>query len=117
MAKLKAILPVLREKKRYLAFEVLSKSKIKNYSGVSKAIWQGMLSFNGTMGAAHAGMFLLPEKYNDKLQRGIIRVNHKQVDAVKAGLTTIQEIDNTPAIVKSIGVSGSIKKATTYIAG
>lgn len=117
MAKLKPILPSLREKKRYLAFEVLSKNKIKAYSGVSKAIWQGMLSFNGTRGAAQAGMLLMPEKYNDKTQRGIIRVNHKAVDALKGSLVLVQDIDTTPSIVRSLGVSGSLKKATTYIAG
>ena len=117
MAKLKAILPVLREKKRYLAFEVLSKTKIKNYSGVSKAIWQGMLSFNGTHGAAQAGMWLLGEKFNPQSQRGIIRVSNKGVDCLKAGLATVQEIDNVSALVRSISVSGSLKKASTRIAG
>jgi len=117
MAKLKPILPSLREKKRYLAFEVLSKNKIKSYSSVSKAVWQGMLSFNGTRGAAQAGMLLMPEKYNDKMQRGMIRVNHKAVDALKGSLVLVQDIDNTPSIVRSLGVSGSLKKATTYIAG
>jgi ribonuclease P/MRP protein subunit POP5 len=117
MAKLKPILPALREKKRYLAFEIVSKSKIKSFSSVSQAIWQGMLSFNGTRGAAQAGLWLLPEKYNADMQRGIARVNHKAVDALKAGMVTVQEIDATPAIVRSIGVSGSLKKATTYLAG
>jgi len=117
MAKLKAILPSLREKKRYLAFQIVSKGKIKQFSSVSKAVWQGMLSFNGTRGAAQAGIWLLPEKYNERLQRGIVRVNHKSVDALKAGLALVQEVDNMPAIVRSIGVSGSLKKATTYIAG
>ncbi|MEM4242718.1 MAG: Rpp14/Pop5 family protein [Candidatus Woesearchaeota archaeon] len=117
MAKIKAILPSLREKKRYLAFEVLSKSRIKGFSGVSKAVWQGMLSFNGTRGVAQAGIWLLPEKYNAETQKGIIRVNNKHVDSLKAGLATIQEIEGVPAIVRSIGVSGSLKKATTYTAG
>lgn len=117
MAKLKPILPSLREKKRYLAFEVLSKSRIKSYSSVSKAIWQGMLSFNGTRGAAQAGMMLLPEKYDDKTQRGIIRVNHKAVDALKGSLVLVQDIDNTPSIVRSLGVSGSLRKTTTHTAG
>ncbi|MEM4247016.1 MAG: Rpp14/Pop5 family protein [Candidatus Woesearchaeota archaeon] len=117
MAKIKAILPSLREKKRYLAFEIISKNKIKAFSGVSKAIWQGMLSFTGTKGVAQAGILLLPEKYNAVLQKGIVRVSHKHVDDLKAGLATITEIDSTPVIVRSIGVSGSLKKATKYTAG
>jgi len=117
MARIKAILPSLREKKRYLVFEVFSKGKIRDYSGVSKAIWQGMLSFAGTKGAAQAGLILLPEKYNQQAQRGIIRVNNKQVDLLKASLALIQEVDNVPATIRSIGVSGSLKKATKHIAG
>ncbi len=117
MAKIKAILPSLREKKRYLAFNIVSKGKIKDFSSVSKAVWQGMLSFNGTKGAAQAGIWVLPEKYNSSLQKGLVRVNHKNVDSLKAGLATIQEIEGMPVVVKSIGVSGSLKKATTYIAG
>jgi ribonuclease P/MRP protein subunit POP5 len=117
MAKLKAILPSLREKKRYLAFEVLSKGKIKQFSSVSKAVWQGMLAFNGAKGAAQAGIWLLPEKYNERLQKGIVRVNNRSVDALKAGLALVQEVENTPAAIRSIGVSGSLKKATGYVAG
>jgi len=117
MAKIKAILPSLREKKRYLAFEILSKGRVKEFSSVSKAIWQGMLSFNGTKGASQAGIMLLPEKYNALTQRGIISVRNTHVDDLKAGLATIQEIESAPAIVRSIGVSGSLKKATTYTAG
>jgi ribonuclease P/MRP protein subunit POP5 len=117
MAKIKAILPSLREKKRYLAFEILSKSKIKDAESVSKAIWQGMLSFGGTKGASQAGIMILSEKYNPENQRGIVKVNNKQVDTLKASLTLIQEVDAIPATVRSIGVSGSLKKATNYMAG
>lgn len=117
MAKIKALLPTLREKKRYLAFEILSKNKIKAHASVSKAIWQGMLSYVGTKGAAQAGLMLLPEKYNERSQRGIARVSNTHVDNLKASLALITEIDAAPAIVRSIGVSGSLKKATTATAG
>ncbi len=117
MARIKAILPSLREKKRYLAFEILSKSRIKNFSSVSDAIWQGLLSFSGTKGAAQAGILILPEQYNISTQKGIIKVNHKQVYSLKAGLATVEEIEGMPVIVRSLGVSGSLKKATRYTAG
>jgi ribonuclease P/MRP protein subunit POP5 len=117
MAKLKALLPTLRERKRFVAFEVLSKGKKQPFASVSRAIWHGMLSLNGVKGAAHAGMLILPEKYNEKRQRGIIRVNHTSVDALKAGMVMVQDIEKAPAIIRSVGVSGSLKKATTYVAG
>jgi len=117
MGKLKALMPSLREKKRYLAFEIVSKGKIKAHSGVSRAIWQGMLSFAGTKGAAQAGLMLLPEKYNERSQRGIARVSHTGVDALKASLALVQDVEGSPAIARSLGVSGSLKKATQYLAG
>jgi ribonuclease P/MRP protein subunit POP5 len=117
MAKLKALLPTLRERKRFVAFEVLSKGKKQPFAGVSRAIWHGMLALNGSKGAAQAGMLILPEKFNDKSQRGIIRVGHRSVDALKASMVLVQDIENAPAIVRSVGVSGSLKKATSYLAG
>jgi RNase P/RNase MRP subunit POP5 len=117
MAKIKALLPTLRERKRYVVFEIISKNRTRSFAGVSKAIWQGMLALNGQKGAAQAGLLLLPNKYDEKSQRGIARVGHKDVDAFKASLTTIQEIDNSPAIARSIAVSGSLKKASTRLAG
>ncbi|MEK7856203.1 MAG: Rpp14/Pop5 family protein, partial [Acidobacteriota bacterium] len=71
---MKAVLPSWREKKRYVAFEVLSKSKIKAVSEVSKAIWRSHLALSGELGAAQAGMLFLQNKYNPATQRGILKV-------------------------------------------
>ncbi len=113
----KTILPSLREKKRYLAFEIISKSKIKGFSAVSSAIWSNSLSFMGELGAAKAGIWLLPDKYNEKTQRGIIKVSNKHVNELKAALALIKEIDNNEVIVRSIIVSGMLNKAAKHIAG
>ena len=115
--KIKPILPTLREKKRYLAFEILSKSKIKDFSSVSSAIWASSLSFLGELGAAKAGIWVLADKYNPEKQRGIIRVNHKHVDGLKASLALVRQIEGNDAIVRSITVSGILRKASKYIAG
>lgn len=109
--KIKPLLPSLREKKRYLAFEVLSKSKITDFDAVSKAILQNSTEFLGQLGMSKAGIMILKDKYNQNSQRGIIRVNHKNIDNLKAALTMIDDINNNDVIVKSIGVSGILKKA------
>jgi len=116
-SKLKPILPSLREKKRYLAFEIVSKSKIKDFSAVSRAIWTSLLSFEGELGAAKAGIWLLPDKYNEKTQRGIIKVTHKHVNSLKASLALIKNIENQDVIVRSLVSSGILNKATKFIAG
>lgn len=109
--KLKPILPSLREKKRYLVFEVISKEKINNAEHVSNAVWHCSQQLLGQLGTAKAGIMVLNNKWNPELQRGIIKVSHKHVDAVKAALTFATEVDNANVIFRSLGVSGILRKA------
>ena len=111
MVKLKPLLPTLKEKKRYLAFEILSKAKIKTFPEASKAIWQSVLSFLGTKHAAEMGIQILPETYNATKQRGLIRVGHKHVDELKSGLALVQNIEQQQIIIRTVGVSGILAKA------
>jgi len=118
MKGLKPLLPTLKEKKRYLAFEIISNSKIKAFSEISKAIWSSTLSFAGTKGAARMGMWVFPEKYNPEKQRGLIRVSHRSLDELKASLALIKNIEEQTVIVRSIGASGIMEKAEQkYVAG
>ena len=104
--KLKAVLPSLREKKRYIAFEVQTE-KAFGLEHVKKSIEQSMKGFLGDLGMARAGvLFLLDWKQN----KGIIKVNTKYVDEVKASLALVQEIAQEKAIIRSIGVSGALEK-------
>ena len=109
--KLKPVLPSLREKKRYLAFEVISKEKINNFGDVSDAVMHYSLQFLGQLGTAKAGIMLLDNKWNSHAQRGVIKVGHKHVDAVKAALIFADKIDGKDVIFRSIGVSGILNKA------
>ena len=109
--KLKPVLPSLREKKRYLVFEVVSNEKIGDINQVSSAIWNASLQFLGQLGTAKAGLMVLSNKWDQKLQRGIIKVSHKHVDAVRAALMFAGKIDNKDAIFRSLGISGILRKA------
>jgi len=109
--KIKPLLPSQREKKRYLVFEIISKNKVKPFSEITNAIWNSILTFVGQTGAAKAGISVLQDKYDASRQLGIIRVSHKMLDALKAALTLIREINNEPVIVRSMGTSGILKKA------
>ena len=68
-------------------------------------------AFLGDLGMAQAGVIHLADQYNYQKQKGIMRVNHKHVDHVKAAFT----FTDTP--VRSIGTSGVLKKAQTYVGG
>lgn len=109
--KLKPVLPSLREKKRYLVFEVISEEKINDVGMVSSAIWNASLQFLGQLGTAKAGIIVLSNKWDKEIQRGMIKVSHKHVDAVKAALTFADKIDDKNVIFRSIGISGILKKA------
>ena len=109
--KLKPILPSLREKRRYLAFEIVSKTRMTDFKAVSEAIKQNMLDLFGQVGYAKSALYILPDKYISEKQKGIIRINHKHVDDLRASLALIKSINNNEVVVKSIGVSGILKKA------
>ena len=109
--KLKPVLPSLREKKRYLVFEVISKQKINDAEQVSNAVRDASLQFLGQFGAAKAGIIVLSNKWDQKLQRGIMKVSHKHVDAVKAALIFANKVGSEDVIFRSLGVSGILRKA------
>jgi len=117
MGRVKALMPSLREKKRYIVFEILSKDKISAFSSVNKEIWNSMLSYNGELESGKAGLNILPEKYNKKLQRGIMRVNNTYTERAKAALVLVDKIEGKKVLARSIATSGMIKKAGQYIAG
>ena len=97
---MKPLLPSLKEKKRYLIFEVISKDK--NYP--EKEIKDSFLKLFGEVGLSEAGLIFLKNKY--KNNRGIIKVNNKNVDRLKASFCILKK-----PIIKSVGVSGTLKKA------
>ena len=114
MAKLKPLLPSLREKKRYLAYEIISKDKLDLFADiddVSDSILCASMDCMGDFGMANAGIMVLKDKYDSKSQRGLVRVANKSVDNLKASLAFITSIKNNEVIVRSVGVSGIMKKA------
>ena len=109
--KIKPLLPSLRERKRYLAYEVISKSRFYDAIHVNKAILDAANKFLGNLGMSYAGIIPINEKWNEKMQRGIMRVNNKHVDNLKASLIFVKNINGKESIVKSVGASGILRKA------
>ena len=117
MIQQKAVLPSLREKKRYLAFEVISEGRISDAGSVEASIRHAALSYLGSKGSSAAGIIMLKEKYNVEKQRGLLRVGHKHLDPLRAALCFITRIEDNKAIVHSLGASGMVNKAYKYVAG
>ena len=109
-SRIKPLLPTLRERKRYLAYEVISKDRFNDAVHVNKAILNAANQFLGNIGMAEAGILPI-DKWNSNSQRGIMRVNHKHVDDLKASLIFVKNVDDKDVIVRSVGASGILKKA------
>jgi len=110
-AKIKPLLPSLRERKRYLAYEVISKDRFNDAVHVNKAILDAAKEFLGNSGMAKAGILPISDKWNPSSQRGIMRVSNKHVDELMISLVFVKNIDDKDVIVRSVGVSGILKKA------
>ena len=110
-AKIKPLLPSLREKKRYLAYEVISRNRFDGAFPASKAILNASNELLGSLGMAKAGILTLNDKWNAESQRGILRVNNSHVDNLKASFVFVKNIEGKEAVIKSVGVSGILKKA------
>lgn len=105
------LLPSLRQKKRYVVFEVVADKKF-SFPEVKEEVGRAWQQFWGDLGKARAVPLLLKEKFSQEKQRFLVKVNHKHVDELKAALTLSKSIKNTPIIIKSIITSGTLKKAS-----
>ena len=104
---MKPILPSLREKNRYIVFEVISKNKLK-FENVKKEIFIMSNKMLGEFEMARTGLMVLDDWVN---QRGIVKVNRAHTDKIKAAFLFIKKINDYDVIVQTRGISGILKKA------
>lgn len=109
--KMRPILPSAREKKRYIVFEILSEEPLVNMETVYDALKKKARQWFGEFYASKLGLYLFLEKWNKARQRGLIKVNRKFVDTTKALFCLVTDSENKRLIMRSIKVSGTIKKA------
>lgn len=107
---MKPLQPTLKEKRRYMVFEVISGHN-PDMQSVKKTIRDSAYSWMGENNMASAGMQFIDKHWNPGKARGMIRVNRKYVDELKSAFGLIKNINGHPAIISSVGVSGIIKKA------
>ena len=104
------LLPSLKQRKRYIVFEIVSPEKF-SFPEVKKDVEAGLLRFLGEFGVAKASPLFIKDKCKDN--KFVLKVNHKHVDEVKSAVILIKTIKNRPVILKSIITSGTIKKASS----
>src|SRR3989344_3338454 len=104
----KKLMPSLREKKRYLVYEVISKSNVQK-EDIFKEIKTSLLSTMGVIGYAKTGPLFLTKKF--KNNKGIIKIAHTVVDEVRLSLSLMKKITGVPVIIRIVGISGVLAKA------
>ncbi|MFH1398892.1 MAG: Rpp14/Pop5 family protein [Candidatus Woesearchaeota archaeon] len=108
---MKPILPSLRQKKRYLVFEIIANKRLKHFTLIEEGIRKQCLAALGLFDNAKAGVMVLGERFNYPKQKLIVKVNHIYVDKVKAALTLLTKIGRQRVIFRCVGVSGILRKA------
>ena len=108
------LMPALRQKKRYVDFEILADQSF-NFSDVKLSIEEAMKEFWGSLGLSKAVPLLIKEKFSKENKRFIVKVNHKHVDELISALILAKKIKNTPVIIKSVITSGILKKASAHL--
>ena len=108
MLKIKPLQPTLREKKRYIVYKITSEEDISMYAA-QKSILDQIHALLGVFQAAKAG--IMPLKFDENTKKGIFRVNNTAVNLVRSSFVLIKNINNVPACVETVGVSGILKKA------
>ncbi len=102
----KGMKPSLREKKRYVAVEVLSSREITR--DLRRIIQESFHEFVGTFGEASAGLQFVKDCCSSSTY--VCRVNNLWVDHLKASLLFINTVEQEPLIVRSVCTSGILNK-------
>lgn len=100
---MKPLLPTLKEKKRYIVFEVITEKFDKRM--IQSKIEQECMRFMGEFGIAKSGFSIVNDCWYEN--RGIVKVNPKYMNETKMALGLIKG----NVIVNVIGVSGTLNKA------
>ena len=114
--KLKPLPPTQRDKRRYLVFRILSENNF-TLKQSTEAINNALKNLIGILGVAGAGIRTLTKRWSQKTQTGVIMINHKYLNELKASLTLITKVNNKAATIQSLGVSGILKKTKRFLEG
>jgi ribonuclease P/MRP protein subunit POP5 len=100
-------LPVLRLRRRYVAFEIDSEDPVSERD-LGSEIYSSQLSLFGDLGAARNRLKLV---WFDGCY-GLLRCHHTSIEETRAVLATIYSVGGIRASIRVKGVSGTIKAAT-----
>ncbi|MEM5802212.1 MAG: Rpp14/Pop5 family protein [Candidatus Aenigmatarchaeota archaeon] len=106
--KLRVLPPTLRERERYIKFQIISEEKIE-YTDLEEAIWNIFLDFFGENEVGRFNLKIVKNLWNDNSQIGVMKCNHISLPKVLAGLGLISRLGDNRIIFKILKISGTIK--------
>ncbi len=107
---MKPLLPTLKEKKRYVKYQVITASPLRR--DVSDELLQRLRRTLGVFGSAEAG--LLSIHYDTRTQTGVLRTSVAALPKVRAALLLTTFLSRTRVAIRTLGVSGILKKTDRF---
>jgi len=104
---LRSWLPVLRDRRRYIAFEVEAEGRVRGGDLVAE-IRAAQTSLFGDLGAAKNRLRVI--SFDGRF--GLLRSTHTRTEECRALLATVNSVGGMRASIRVRGISGSIKAAT-----
>ena len=103
-----------RVRRRYLALRVVSEQHLDERD-VIDAVWKAVFELFGEYGASRTNVSLM--EYDPQRNYAVVRCSHTALERVRASIASITDINGKPAVIRVIGVSGTLralrKKALT----
>ncbi len=103
---MKNLLPTLREKKRYLVFEVIGDAGCNSSVAAVKGSFSSLF---GSLESAAANIRAVKSAGS----RCMVSIGRKHVDRLKASIAMVKSINNRKVILRSVGVSGALNAAVS----
>lgn len=104
---MKRLPPAIQRKHRYLEFQVHCGEF--ELGEVVEAVWNSALSYLGEKGCAEADFWVIGNRFDERKQEGVIKVNLEKEDDLRAALTLCSEIAGEDAFFEVKGVSGTLE--------
>ena len=118
--KIKILPPTLRDKKRYIAFEVTSQGSLGRDDIISMML-DGSMYLYGACGTAKFELWVVKlwlctngddiEVPHQHKMKGILRCRREEIEYVRAVLPTITNFRGKLVVFHTLGISGTIKSA------
>ena len=106
---MKALPKSVREKKRYVSFEITSENPI-SFEEFKKAYALTIKELVGIIGLAKTSLLVVKDQY--KYPIGIVKTNTTSIPIIQAAFAYMREINKHPVTIRSIKTSGLIHKLT-----